>query len=75
MRTLVMRLQNGVNGNPRYCVKFNYMTDINDKAFRRVKEGFNFSTYETVKDFLTKNVDRFNESELVIVNSKKDFKF
>lgn len=75
MKTLVLRLTNGVNGNPRYCVKFNYMTNINDKAFRKVKDGFNFSIYETVKDFLSKNVERFEESELVVVYKKKDFHF
>lgn len=75
MKTLVLRLKNDVNGNPRYCVKFNYMTNINEKLFRKVKAGYNFTTYETLKDFLTKNVERFTESEFVIVSKEKDFKF
>lgn len=75
MKTLVLRLKNDINGNPRFCVKFNYMTDIDPKAFRKVKDGFNFSTYESLNQYLSKNVERFEESELVIVYKKKDFNF
>lgn len=75
MKTLVIRLKNDVNGNPRYKVKFNYMTELNKKAFRKTKVGFNFSTYERVQDYLAKNVERFNESQLIIVNKEKDFHF
>lgn len=75
LKTLVLKLRNNINGHPRYCVKFNYMTEINKSAFREVKDGFNFSTFDSVQHFLTENVERFLESKLVIVNNKKDFRF
>ncbi len=75
LKTVVLRLRNGVNGNPRYRVKFNYMSSINEKAFRRVKGGFTFTTYDSVRNYLSENVERFGESELIIVSKEKDFVF
>lgn len=75
LKTLVLIRKNDINGNPRYTVKFNYMSQIDKKAFREVKSGFNFSTYETIKDYLSKHVERFNESELIVVHKEKDFHF
>lgn len=75
LKTIVIKLKNGVNGNPRYRVKFNYMSSINEQAFRRVKDGFTFTTYDTVRNYLSENVERFEESELVIVQKEKDYHF
>lgn len=75
LKTLVLIRKNDINGNARYTVKFNYMTEINKSAFRAVKAGFNFSTPETIRQYLSKHVERFDESELIIVRKEKDFKF
>lgn len=75
LKTVVIRLRNTVNGAPKYRVKFNYMSSINEQAFRKVKDGFTFSTYDTVRNYLGKNVERFSESELVIVSKEKDYNF
>ena len=75
LKTLVLIRKNDVNGNARYTVKFNYMTEIDKAFFRSVKAGFNFSTPETIKQYLSQHVERFDESDLIVVKKEKDFKF